>query len=207
MGNWSEIKSIKTLEKIYADVDTDSIILSESKKKNEFIKKLLEWSGYKKMKLLYRGTRDGDLAKNFHEKCDNQRPTIMLCKHEKGYIFGGHSSNPWKSEGGYSSSPNSFLFSLTNIFEAEPIKFPLKNNNNPLSIYNNISYGPTFGNGYDLCINDNFINNNAKFYFPCAYQDTLGKGNSVFTGNIKDNNLNGYAYSKIKEVEVFKLLE
>ena len=205
VGNWSEIKSIKTLEKIYADAD--SIILSESKRKNEFIKKLLEWSGYKKMKLLYRGTRDGDLAKNFHEKCDNQGPTITLCKHEKGYIFGGYSSNPWKSESGYSASPNSFLFSLTNIFETEPIKFPLKDNNDTHSIYNYKSCGPIFGNGHDLYINDNFINNFIQLYFPCAYQDTLGKGNSVFTGNERDNNLNGYTYSKIKEVEVFKLLE
>ena len=202
VGDWSEIKKIKTLEK-----SDDSIILLESNKNNEFTKKLLEWSGYKMMKLLYRGTRDGDLAKNFHEKCDNQGPTLTLCKHEKGYIFGGYSSNPWKSGGGYSSSPNSFLFSLTNIFGTEPIKFPLKDNNSAYSIYNDSSYGPTFGNGYDLNIQNNFLNNNIRFYFPYAYQDTLGKGNSIFTGNINDNNLDNYKYFKIKEVEVFKLLK
>ena len=201
VGNWSEIKKIKTLEK-----NDESFILLESKKNNEFIKKLLEWSGFKKMKLLYRGTRDGDSSKNFHEKCDNKGPTITLCQHEKGYIFGGFSSNSWNSDSGYSSSPNSFLFSLTNIFETEAIKFPLKDNNSNHSVYNNISNGPTFGNGHDLNITDNFRKNYVQFYFH-TYQDTLGKGTSVFTGNIKDNNLSGYKTCKIKEIEVFKLLK
>ena len=201
MGNWSEIKKIKTLKMC------DSVILSESNKNNEFVKKLLEWSGYKAMKLLYRGTKDGAFAKNFHEKCDNQGPTITLCKNKEGYIFGGYSSNAWKSEGGYCTSPNSFLFSLTNIFGTEPIKFPLIDNNSNKSIYNNGSYMPTFGNGHDLNIRDNFIDNNAQIYFTYTYKDTLGKGRAVFTGNINDNDLSdGYKYSKIKEVEVFKLL-
>ena len=159
------------------------------------------------MKLLYRGTRDGDLAKNFHEKCDNQGPTITLCKHEKGYIFGGYSSTAWKSGNNYFASPNSFLFSLTNIFETDPIKFHLKDNNSGSSIYDYYNNGPTFGNGHDIRINDNFIKNDTQFFFPWTYQDTSGKGNSIFTGDINDNNLNnGYKKCKIKEVEVFKLL-
>ena len=202
IGNWSEIKKIKTMGKV-----DESIILLESTKKNEFIKKLLEWSGYKMMKLLYRGTRDGALGTNFHEKCDNQGPTITLCKHEEGYIFGGYSFNSWKNDDKYCSSPNSFLFSLTNVFGTEPIKFPLKDNNSN-AIYNGHANGPTFENGYDLHIQNNFIDNYAQFYFPFAYQDTLGKGRAVFTGNINDKDLSGgYKNCKIKEVEVFKLLK
>jgi len=50
--------------------------------------KLLEWTGYKKIELIYRGSRDGTLSKNFHEKCDNKELTIILIKNEKGNIFG-----------------------------------------------------------------------------------------------------------------------
>ena len=42
---WTNIYKIKTL-------DFDSIILKEEKRKNEFIQKILEWSGYKKMELI-----------------------------------------------------------------------------------------------------------------------------------------------------------
>jgi len=54
----SEIYKIKTLF-------TDSNILYESKREEEFIKKLNEWTGYKKMELIYRGTRDGMTIKYF----------------------------------------------------------------------------------------------------------------------------------------------
>ena len=201
-GNWVETKKMKILKKY-----NNSIILSESKRYDEFIKKLLEWSGYAKMKLLYRGTRDGDLAKNFHEKCDNQGPTITLCRHEKGYIFGGYSSADWKSRGSYFSSPNSFLFTLTNVFGLESTKFPIKNKEGNRGIYDGSGYGPTFGDGHDLYIIDNFLNENSQTYFPYAYEDTLGKGLSIFTGNINDNQNNGYKDFKLNEVEVFKLLK
>ena len=80
MSNWTEIQKVKTK-------DFDSIILRESQKENEFFKKIMEWSGYKSMELLYRGSRDGTTAKAFHSKCDNQGPTVCLYKNEKGNIF------------------------------------------------------------------------------------------------------------------------
>ena len=39
------------------------------------------------MKLLYRGTRDGMEANYFHNKCNNEGPTISLFKNDKGNIF------------------------------------------------------------------------------------------------------------------------
>ena len=49
ISNWSEIHKIKTK-------DFDSIILRESQRENEFLQKILEWSGYKSMDLIYRAT-------------------------------------------------------------------------------------------------------------------------------------------------------
>ena len=56
----------------------NSIILGESKREDEFLKLLFEWTGSKNMELLYRGTRDGMSSKNFHDKCDNQGKTIII---------------------------------------------------------------------------------------------------------------------------------
>ena len=87
-GNWSELKKVKTK-------DIDSKILDESENGKEFFEKLYEWIEYKNMELIYRGTRDGIGSDIFHNKCDNQGPTIVLCKNEKGNIFGGYSSISW----------------------------------------------------------------------------------------------------------------
>ena len=46
---------------------------------------------------LYRATRDGSDSNIFHNKCDNQGPTICLCKNDKGSIFGGYISSSWTS--------------------------------------------------------------------------------------------------------------
>ena len=89
IGECSKIEKFKTSN---MDFNIDSIILDESKKKYEYLKKIYEWSGYTKMKLLYRGSRDGTKAKDFHNKCDNIAPTICLYKNEKGNIFGGYTS-------------------------------------------------------------------------------------------------------------------
>ena len=162
--------------------------------------KLLEWSGYKKLELIYRATRDGTLSKKFHEKCDNQGPTITLIKNEKGNIFGGFSSVSWTCHGDYKQAPNSFLFTLSNIYGINPTKFQLKDNNSSFAIYDNSSCGATFGGGNDLHINNDFFNNNDTYsYFPSSYEDSIGKGKSIFTGD--QNN----KYFKIKEIEVFKL--
>ena len=189
-SNYSEIMKVKINE-------FDSLILKESKRYDEFIKKIYEWSGYNNMKLLYRGTRDGMDANYFHNKCDNKGPTISLFKNEKGYIFGGYTSIYWTSSGSYKSAPDSFIFTLTNIHGTEPTKFP--NSDKNYSIFDASSYGPTFGYGNDICIykNGSFAN------FPHSYQDILGKGKSIFTGNLNNNNTK----FKLKEIEVFKIFK
>ena len=192
IGEYSEIKKIKTL-------DIDSNILKESNRENEFLQKIFEWSGYKKMELLFRGTRDGMTNTAFHNKCDNQGQTLTLIKNDKGYIFGGYASISWKNESNHTfhSAPDSFLFTLTNIHNTQPTKFPSKNDNKEIRHYS--GYGPAFGYGTDLGINGNISNNGGWSNFPYTYQDVLGKGKSIFTN---DNNNGSF---KVNEIEVFKL--
>jgi hypothetical protein len=197
-GIWTEPYKIKTNE-IECD---DSTILNNSKRKNEFSLKLLEWSGYKKMKLLFRGTRDGMNVQSFHNKCDNNGETITLIQNDKGNIFGGYASISWtNNSGNYFSAPDSFIFTLTNIYNTEPTKF--NNKNDGKEVCHNKDYGPLFGVGCDILISSDFVNGNNYSTFPSSYIDTLGKGKSIFTGNTDNNK------EKIKfiEVEVFKLFK
>ena len=186
---WSEIKKVKTNE-------FDSLILKELNRVDEFIRKIYEWSGYNNMKLLYRGTRDGMGNNYFHNKCNHQGPTIILFKNDKGYVFGGYASIDWTSYGDYISAPDSFKFTLTNIHGTEPTKF--LNSNINYSIFDSSDYGPTFGP--DIYT---FYNNSSGSNFPCYYQDILGKGKSIFTGDLNNNNTS----INLKEIEVFKIFK
>ena len=178
----------------------DSVILGETNRKGEFLKLLLEWTGCKNIKLLYRGTRDGMTSKNFHDKCDNQGKTITLYKNNKGNIFGGYASISWTKEGEFKDAPNSFIFTLTNTYNYKPTKLPKKIKDAERGeVYHNGNYGPTFGN--DLGLYSNFNEKGWANKFK-TFQDILGKTNSLFTGNEDENNDSLY----IKELEVFKLL-
>jgi len=117
ISNWSKIYKIKTKY-------IDSIILNNNERKKEYINKILEWSGYKSMELIYRGTRDGMTSNDFHNKCDNKGKTICLFLNDKDNIFGGYSSIPWTNNGGDKTSNDCFLFTLSNIYNTEPTKFP-----------------------------------------------------------------------------------
>ena len=199
IGSWSKIYKIQTNDEIYCD----SIILKESNKEEEFLKVINNWCQFKKLELIYRGTRDGGDNINFHKKCDNQGPNIMLFRNDKGNIFGGYVSVSWLNSGNWQLAPGSFLFTLTNIHNTPPTKFQLKNNCKD-QIYFNSDYGPDFGKD-DLYFKQTFLNQyNSNCYscFPAAFEDNLGKGKSIFTGDLNNNN----QYIKVNEIEIFKVL-
>ena len=155
------------------------------------------------MELLYRGTKDGMTAQNFHDKCDNKGKIICLFLNDKDNIFGGYSSIPWANNGGDKTSNDCFLFTLTNIYNTEPTKFKYIKRR---SVYHGANHGPVFGGASDLYFggnsgNFNLQNSNGSG-FPYSYEDTLGKGRTIFTGDFNNNN----EYIKIKEIEVFRLI-
>ena len=156
------------------------------------------------MELIYRGSRDGTTGNIFHNKCDNKGPTIILFKNEKGNIFGGYCPISWNSNNVWQSVPEAFIFTLTNIYNIEPTKF--KRTNDQYGVYFCSNNGPWFGK----CSNIGFYldysqNNNCYSHFGqsgyISYEDSLGKGKSIFTGDLNNNN----KYYKIIEIEGFKL--
>ena len=190
---WTEIKKIKIL--------VNSSILKESKKENEFLQKIFEWTGFKKMELIYRGSRDGMTGKSFHDKCNNKGQTITLIMNEKENIFGGFSSISWTCDCLYHKDPDCFIFSLSNIHNTEPTKFPY-NIKSSCNVDHDSNDGPRFGYSQDdIFISSDFIKKDCTSGFPSSFQDVLGKGKSIFTGD-KNNGNNKF---KIKEIEVFTL--
>ena len=190
-GPWGKITKFKTN-------NFDSNILDKS----DLIEKIYEWTGCKKLELVYRGTKDGSKSNIFHNKCDNQGPTICLYKNEKGNIFGGYASISWTNSGDGHSAPDSFIFTLTNIHGTEPTKFINSNTNN--SVYHRSDSGPCFYDDIWVCEDFRSEKPNSSGYssFPRGYKDTLKKGKSIFTGDNNNNN-----YFKLVEVEVFKVFK
>ena len=74
--DYTQIYKVKT--------DALSLILDSNDKRIEYINKLLDWTGFKSMRLIFRGTRDGMTSKDFHNKCDNKGKTISLFLNDKG---------------------------------------------------------------------------------------------------------------------------
>ena len=195
----SEYGNIQKIKALNIDFNICSKILYESKKYDEFLKIILDWTGFKNMQLIYRGSRDGMSSDNFRNRCVNQGVTLTLIKNEKDNIFGGYSSISWENKDIWANAPDSFIFTLTNIYNIEPTKFPSRKNGQDIGNYS--YHGPNFG-FTDIYFCNNFnVEGNSYSKFPNSYEDILGKGNSIFTGDSQTSKIN------LKEIEVFKLFK
>jgi hypothetical protein len=135
-----------------------SQILNGEQQASELIK-LCEFSSSDKWLLLYRGTRDGFGARDFHSKCDGHWNTLTILKAKQSfYVFGGFTLVDWISSNCFKSDPNAFIFSLTNK-DKKPLKMKVDLNRHLYAIRCQPEYGPIFGGGFFY---DIFISNNAN---------------------------------------------
>ena len=88
--------------------------------------------------LLYKASRDGDKAKDFHSKCDNFKNTLIIIKTKKGLRFGGFTCKKWEGKGD-KKDENAFCFSLdkSKIYNWKKGRS---------SIFSSPESGPVFGN-------------------------------------------------------------
>jgi hypothetical protein len=70
-------------------------------------------NGLFKLRLLFRGTRDGMTNAKFHELCDNKGPLLVVIKTQKDILIGGFCSISWKNSGGWVVDPKCVVFSIT----------------------------------------------------------------------------------------------
>ena len=76
-------------------------------------------------KLLYRSSRDGILANNFHAKCDNMSGTLVLMKTKNLNIFGGYTAADWSGTK-YKYDSTAYMFSLVNSYKSA-VKMSISN--------------------------------------------------------------------------------
>jgi len=74
----------------------DSVILSSDQREPlvKWLKESQAITNFSADKLLYRASRDGWAAANFHSCCDNKGPTVTVIK-SGNYIFGGYTEQHW----------------------------------------------------------------------------------------------------------------
>ena len=137
-----------------------------SKEEKELISNWIKENTKKKFKLLYRASKDGDLIKTFHEKCDNKGPTVMIIKTNTGFRFGGYNPLFW-DQSGYKKDILTFIFSLD-----KKKKYTLKSGHEQYSVYGN-SDSAAFGSGHDIGIFDQCTkNNNSYINTPYSFNTT-----------------------------------
>jgi hypothetical protein len=120
------------------------------------IPELFEGFRGKRFILVWRWTRDGCWASDFHTRCDGHPNTVSVILDTAGNVFGGFTPLRWESATGHCPDPslNSFLFSLMNPHGIVARKFALIQDRVEEAIYCHPSYGPTFGRGHDIHVRD-----------------------------------------------------
>ena len=188
------------------DLSIDSNILKpEDITENFFIfkklKEIYSYNRYIKLNLIYRASRDGDYAKDFHFKCDFIGPNLTLIKTKKDYIFGGFTIKTWKHL--FKDINNEDPENGTELKDEQAFGFYLNEKKiyengkkNEEIIYCNSNYGPCFKN----------------FFFK-VFDKCFEKGG--ICGNIQESNFIGieqdFEYNggeqnfEVDEIEVFQI--
>ena len=167
----------------------DSLIIGNNEEQNKILKTWINPNENKNMKskLLYRLTRDGNSFKIFHEKCDNQGPTLILIKGKDGRVFGGYTPLSWDSTSRKKCDLDSFLFSLT-----DNKKYPKKNKDlQSIDCYSLL--GPWF---YNLGF---YINSSMNQLYYYGNIDGYQNANDIIP------NFKTPGYYDITEVEIFQI--
>jgi hypothetical protein len=151
-------------------------------------------------KLIYKATKDGFSSSEFHKRCDNKGGTVSVIKSANGNIFGGYCPLSWNTSANYQFSMDSFIFSLVNG-KNKPMQFKQTTINGQNSIYGNSGYGPTFGGGHDLCIQNNSNqNNNSYSNFGHSFDsNSVGSYSTISAQNFLAGN---YTFTTL-EIEVY----
>ena len=168
--NNAEYKTIDEIVKLkskFEKIDTriikyNELNLIETGVKNKLNKKI------KKYTLLFRASKDGFKAGNFHSKCDGKNNTVTLVEATNGKRFGGFTDAAWDQSNSYKTGSNGFIFSLDD-------KSIYYNKNSAYNIYCNSIYGPTFGGGFDFRLCDNCDSSNSSYDNSGHSYETNGK--------------------------------
>ena len=138
--------------------------------------KILDKFPDSRFRLLYKGSRDGDAAADFHSRCDEAEKTLVIVEDNYGNKFGGFTTQDWGGEYQQKKDNDAFIFSVNKrkIYDVIP-------DQNAIGCYPN--FGPVFF-GCQIRIYDNYSEKGGTTYKKnlnyCTTEDfelTNGKQN------------------------------
>mmetsp|Transcript_16973 Transcript_16973/g.26393 ORF Transcript_16973/g.26393 Transcript_16973/m.26393 type:complete len:616 (+) Transcript_16973:58-1905(+) len=156
------------------------------------------------MERIFVASADGFAASDFHEKCDDIGPTLLVAMSEHNRIFGGFTKESWRDtsrKGGiWREDASAFIFMLRSPSdEVLPERWKVLPDKKDKSIRCDRRYGPTFGYGYDVRLcnecdkkkesSSQVDNEDACYGVPAKPEDFL----------------TGEFYFLVKEFEVYKV--
>ena len=168
------------------------------KQKEELIE-LCKFPKTLKWRLIYKASKDGFAADDFHSKCDGFEGTLTIIKTKKGnYIFGGYTDACWSHSDGFKEDKNAFIFSLVNRNESQ---FKCLCSKFQTAIFCHKGYGPTFGDGHDIFIENNsnvFSNSHSNLgdsYKNAMYEYSSIEAKALLAGSINFSTSDVEVYS------------
>ncbi|WAQ94452.1 IFI44-like protein [Mya arenaria] len=165
-------------------------------------------TGPKTFNLLYSITRDGCDTSVFHQKCDNQGPTLTVLYNKEGSVYGGYTGLSLESGAGNRNDNSAFLYQLYYSGLNTPKKYSVKIGQ--AAICSAPHLGPLFGSNtaYDVLTFHSIVqksssgeynlNGDMQTYFGRNY-DTAGISSKEFNnGHIRVTELEVYAVKDVK---------
>ena len=187
---------LKEESQIGFKADASNILSSPNKFKfiTNYIKIKQPSFNFNEIKLLYRGSIQGDRTKTCHQFCDNKQDILIFIKTEKGNIFGGYSKIGFKTsnKATYLMDNDCFLFSVN----YEKI-FPCIENKSHISHISDVC-GLCFTGS--LCFFDNFMTSNDNCIYK-TIQQFFNRLDEPFEMN------GGKSNFRCKELEVYQLIQ
>ena len=147
---------------------------------------------FKNLKLLYRGSRDGDRTETCHKLCDNKQNVLIIIQSSIGCIFGGYSKIGFKvsNKAEYLVDNNCFLYS----YDFKKIFPSIKDKPNicHISSYCGLCFTGSLG------FFDNFMSSNDNWIDKSSIQDHFNRLNEPCEMN------GGKDKFRCQELEVFQ---
>jgi hypothetical protein len=146
--------------------------------------------------LIFRASRDGWNGSTFHTFCDKNVPIFIVFRSTGNYIATAYTQTAFRSSNDYIYAPPGSVW-LNNLENSSGTISTTKFLNTfypQYTLYDNSSYGPCFGGGYDLGVQSSMttVSTNKHSYAGTGYSSSI---------------LFGSTNATLNEIEVYKIGE
>jgi len=150
--------------------------------------------------------RPGDTSVNFHKAADGKGATFTLIEVTntagQTFLVGGYNPQSWSSTDGWHETERdfqrtAFIFNFTNpaVYRQVPTSFELPSQGQRQT-YNDILFGPVFGSGPDLLVNNDLTH---ALSWQLSYGNPDNEGVSIIDGSLLGQTVN------VNAMEIFAI--